>query len=903
MKFFLMKPLAFKVHEALAFSFICGCALTLSPSTFAKTVAEQNSLNGHDSGQKHSTEQTNSSFLKSKNESDVTQLPLIVINSNEKTKDKNVNIDRNQIDRLGVISAGDLFRGVAGVQVGDSRNGGGLDVNIRGIQGQGRVAVTVDGAQQSLDTYRGYGGTQQRSYIDPDLISEINITKGVNKANSPVGGIGGTVAMKTLTTDDIILEGKNLGFRVTGNFLDNSIDAPHRSNVADGEASLKAVPHKGRGNFFSNSAKSGTVAFASKSDWIDFVAAYAKRNQGNYFAGKHGHNRYRIYDESGREQNSTALSYGPGEEVLNSSAETESLLLKTIVRPKDDHELEFGYRYFDGNYGEIMPSDIFRSGNAGIYQYPLGQIKINTFTSGYSFNPSQNDLIDLKANLWWNEAKSDQINGSFYVPKSQTFVTDRAWVRMDNERVGGDLANTFKFDTNYGLFRLNVGASFQREDISPQKGVYTSEHDRYQGRILRDGVRNEFNMNTQLDYQPTDRLKLWAGLKYAAFNSKDRNRSYHSVKETKKLKQVRVFHEGEWGNSMYWFPDENGNYTDKTDPRLNNHIVFSNSNNPLDGVPYNEYGADGSVVYDEEELEIVTGFDLDKKPPINKENALSPSFGVEYKVLPQTTVFASYTEGSRMPSLFDTTLGTHQVSPVVGLKPEKARNIEVGVNSQFDDVIWDGDRVNLKVAYFDSKIKNYITRYFDWTTSGAMYMTNADSYAVKGFEFSTNYDGPKFFTDLSATYYLSTETCDASFAANMRKNADEYTRTENTPNCTPGSYMGSYTNTQNPPKLSANLSFGQYFYDKKLTVGGRVIYTSGPTETLDKPWQSGATTPQVEYKPVTLLDAFMTYRMNENVSINASVQNITNRYYLDALAQSFMPSPGRTFKTGITFKF
>jgi len=53
-----------------------------------------------------------------------------------------------------------------------------VDVNIRGIQGQSRIAVTVDGSQQALDVYRGYAGMQQRSYIDQDLIRNMVVTKG-----------------------------------------------------------------------------------------------------------------------------------------------------------------------------------------------------------------------------------------------------------------------------------------------------------------------------------------------------------------------------------------------------------------------------------------------------------------------------------------------------------------------------------------------------------------------------------------------------------------------------------------------------------------------------------------------------------------------------------------------------
>ncbi|KAA0907253.1 TonB-dependent receptor, partial [Aquicoccus porphyridii] len=117
-------------------------------------------------------------------------------------------------------SVGDLLQGIPGVQVGDSRNGGALDVNIRGIQGQSRVAVRVDGAEQALDVYRGYAGTQQRSYIDPDLVSSVTVDKGPSTRS---GAIGGSVEMRTIGVKDILVDGKDLGVRFTGDVWNNGV--------------------------------------------------------------------------------------------------------------------------------------------------------------------------------------------------------------------------------------------------------------------------------------------------------------------------------------------------------------------------------------------------------------------------------------------------------------------------------------------------------------------------------------------------------------------------------------------------------------------------------------------------------------------------------------------------------
>ncbi len=105
-------------------------------------------------------------------------------------------LNRTHLERFRGTSNGDIVKGVAGVTAGDPRVGNGFDVNIRGIQGQGRVPVIIDGGQSSMDTYRGYAGQSQRTYLDPDLISSLTITKGPSLQANASGGIGGVVEME-----------------------------------------------------------------------------------------------------------------------------------------------------------------------------------------------------------------------------------------------------------------------------------------------------------------------------------------------------------------------------------------------------------------------------------------------------------------------------------------------------------------------------------------------------------------------------------------------------------------------------------------------------------------------------------------------------------------------------------
>ncbi|WP_239507627.1 Plug domain-containing protein, partial [Proteus mirabilis] len=60
----------------------------------------------------------------------------------------NIYLGKALIERYQGVSPADLFKSAIGVYSGEARNGGALDPNIRGIQGQGRIPVTVDGTEQ-----------------------------------------------------------------------------------------------------------------------------------------------------------------------------------------------------------------------------------------------------------------------------------------------------------------------------------------------------------------------------------------------------------------------------------------------------------------------------------------------------------------------------------------------------------------------------------------------------------------------------------------------------------------------------------------------------------------------------------------------------------------------------------
>ncbi len=812
-----------------------------------------------------------------------------------------VYLSETDLNRFARTSPADILNGIAGVETGGSRNGGALDVNVRGIQGMGRVAVTVDGAQQSLETYRGYGGTQNRSYIPADLISSVQVEKGPSTKAGTGGAIGGVVAMNTIGVQDILTKGADTGLRLTGGMWSNSVDPSHAGRNEHLTAA-RAQP----GGLNDLPARSGSLAFAHRSERFDFVAAYAKQNQGNYYAGKKGADRYPQLQSV----------YGPGDEVMNTSNRNESVLLKTTLRPSDEQSLALGYRYYDGEFGEIMGSALYRGNGDRIPQWPIGNMKIDAYTAHYEYLSADHTWLDLKANLWLTQAKNNQLNAGPVAPDSQQsdMNVDYRWSKLKNQRWGLDLSNDAVFDTQLGRFTWTLGGAYLEEDIRPNQ-VLITESDRHQNLHLRDAKRQEMSLLTQLQYQPNDRLTVEVGGRYTRFKNQDRNQLAHeqTVYENNPYRKVRLTLKTDRGYTetgyLQWFANDDGEYSPQNNPEALINQGLGDDLTVIDyGGPYTlaEFlkmlkAEIASIRIDTDEMPgTVSGYEYTYSAPLRYSGSeFAPFVGLRYQTTPNSHVYANYKEAVRVPGLFETTLGMAAGVPYINqdLRPERSKSWEVGAAAYRHDLLRAGDSANVRVAYFKNDIHDFLTRYYH----KKLEMRNSDRYQVSGMELQLNYDAGRFFLDLAATKYFKAQTCDKEIAAILTK-IDQY-RDGPAPDCTEGGFTGSYVNTQNPPKLTTVLTAGARLLNERLTLGSRLTRTSGPLYNLNKPWQAQTTTIQLKYEPVTVVDVFANYEFKDNLSVNFSIDNLTNRYYLDPLAQTLMPAPGRNYKLGLSYKF
>lgn len=691
-------------------------------------------------------------------------------------------ISGEQIERLPPTSLGDIFRDTPGVIASGNRIGASTDLNIRGLQGQNRVNVMVDGTRQTNSSYRGYRGSRNEVYIDPDFIGGVDINKGPYGGAGGVGAMGGVVSMRTIEAGDILKPGAEYGGRLKGSLGSNTVTPPG-AHSTDYETDPPG--------FFNGDAWSGSVAAAVMKENYEFVAAASRRKAGNYFVGTEGAGSFLDTRVPGSPPVERPLSpIKPGWEAFNTSQDITSFLTKGKVSWGDAHALELGYIYYNNKYGDYNETLLSFVGNPNIItpyeQFGLAETTTNTFTSKYTYSPGS-DYIDFTAHAWVSDvATFSQVLKDFNaVPEADGKTHIRTY--------GGDAANISNFDTPFGQLRVNNGTEAVYE-MADEQAVYSFglQSKNPNGNRL---LLSAFN---QSKLEMTDWVALLGGLRY----------DYYQLKPT----------------------DQLSDYPEKQGGRLN------------------------------------------------------PSAGVEFTLAKGLQLYALYTEGWRPPSLRESaSLTFATVLPNPDLEPELSKNAEFGVNVLRDNVFTGGDKLRLKASYFNNNYDNYIIRtripenpsYYTWT--------NIPRAKFVGYELSGSYDAGKYFVEASFTRYTDIQFCGEDGV------------------CGFDVASGDYGVVTIPPEYSGTVTAGVRLFDETLTLGGRAYFFGeryGGYRLL-----SGAVNAPTYWASNTIIDVFGSYKINEDVTWDFSLENAFDRYYLDPLSTGLLPSPGRTLRTSVSWRF
>lgn len=613
-------------------------------------------------------------------------------------------ISQENIERFRGSSPADIFRGTPGVMSGEARNGaGGIDVNIRGMQGVGRVAVTVDGAENSLNVYQGYQGQSSRTFVDPDLLAGVDILKGSDASSR---AIAGTVAMRTFSADDIVKPGEKWGVRVKGGFGTNTstpvagatggyayANVPNQVGTATPSAAGMDRPA-----FLSPTSGSTSAIAAIKEENYDLLWGYAYRKQGNYYAGKNGRSakpawtgpRPDCYSNgfcypwsfANYVENGGLTNYRAGEEVLNTQLETESWLAKGTLRFENGHSLQLGYTGFRSEAGDLLASRFTGDTGQPVQQAQTAGTKLDTGTLRYRWKPVDNDLVDLKANFWLTSLELRNPRRGSPIPTAESLGLPSDFRTGSGTRMwGGDVTNKSAWSFDYGAVDLTYGLSYLNEDTRPSN--YTNALEGWLN--LRDGKRDEAATFGKVAYKPFDWLTLNGGLRYSHFWSDDRRTEANSVSQL------------------------------NSEPRHN-------------------------------------------------DGGFSPSAGVTVEPVKGTQLYVNYSNALRFPSLVES-VSAFTLIVNENVRPERASNWDAGVNVIRDGLFAAGDQAMLKFGYFNWDISNYIAREyatFENPTGGTytgMQIYNIDRARFTGLEFSSRYQYRGFTAELGANYYLGVEFC------------------------------------------------------------------------------------------------------------------------------------------------
>lgn len=123
-------------------------------------------------------------------------------------------LKRFQPDRLSGV-----LNNVPGVNVQEDSDDPASVFNIRGLQDFGRVNVMIEGARQNFQR-TGHGGNGQ-VYLEPELIKEVDVTRGPVTSIYGSGAIGGVINFGLIDPRDIIEPGETWALKQKFGFNTN----------------------------------------------------------------------------------------------------------------------------------------------------------------------------------------------------------------------------------------------------------------------------------------------------------------------------------------------------------------------------------------------------------------------------------------------------------------------------------------------------------------------------------------------------------------------------------------------------------------------------------------------------------------------------------------------------------
>lgn len=397
----------------------------------------------------------------------------------------------------------ELLRGSPGLYTGHDIGQGGVAVNLRGLEGAGRVNTMIDGVSQTFyQTNPAHGWQGNAVYINEDFLAGAEVERGLSHGAAGGNALGGSVNLRTLAPSDLVMDGNRFGGRFTLRRGTNG----YRNN------GMAALAHF---NKFDNGGSFGALlAFGGK------VKGGYKNGAGELVAG----------DE---------IADGAGQEA---SAHTRNFMAKLEYAPNSRHSFKLSYI---GNRSRTInnhsPIDVATDGGRLQYRYkPLSDwldVRADvSYTDSRQFLAKEDRDDDdngfhgrTTENPTWQfglQNRSYFELGAADLSLNYGIQSQRIRYGVDQSRVNNPLTslilsrgrsnihNLFlESELKYGQWALTGGARYEHY----RYGGYMPPVDkRYSYIVPRGGNMNfrqtqkHFNPYIGLSYQAADWLQLYA---------------------------------------------------------------------------------------------------------------------------------------------------------------------------------------------------------------------------------------------------------------------------------------------------------------------------------------------------------------------------------------------------------
>ncbi|WP_052063869.1 TonB-dependent receptor domain-containing protein [Nitrincola sp. A-D6] len=579
----------------------------------------------------------------------------------------------------------------------------------------------------------------------------------------------------------------------------------------------------------------------------------------------------------------------------------------------------------------------------------------------YTLNPESNRWIDFYSNLWHTDTGSDTYTAggspNFAFGPDDPYIFNTALRSQDNERTGITLSNKM---TLLDSLDLTLGGNWQYEKLRSEGLEYNPDSWNGSWSLPRAGSRQEWETNFNFDWRPTDRLSFTAGARYSSYWAFDdyldeqqkagnmattatayqgrvvswtgeavyTQDDWDAIYQTSYANNIELLNElvggiwteeqiatrahqsatqganqqvqvGETYDKVYtsaWYHDGKGNYFRADNPCENGEL--SNVDDCIAWEETQSGGESAEVTALRDELT----YEADTTAKTQRSHAWTPFFSTTYQLTDASRIYFRYSEAKRYPSMFESTIGfSSNQSPYYDIEPEHAYNYELAFIQDLTPWL-NAEYADFKLAYFQHKTKNVIERDRWWRFS------NIEQQTIRGAEIQARYDNGRFFTNLGLSYILENEVCDkASAEAANQQTGPGGTASLSTPRCVQDGFIGGYLLTQAIPELSGNLSLGGRFMDRKLELGTRLTYYKAHSNQYLEDYVQyygnfGLNSP-FTWDNLMIVDAYASYKVNDNIDIELTGTNLTDQYYVDPITRSMMAAPGRVLKLSLTMNF